>query len=566
MKIKKYAAISAIVLVVAVAIMIFVASFFQVPRLLDRLLYHYTEINRFVQRLFSLLLLLIVGNLGARKRLAWLLCIVILAVSLFMHFLLHYHVVHVIIIFCELYALAALLLSQDYFKRPSNKLSLKHALMLAAIGISAVFFNAVIGRANLSAHMGQALSFQQSIAVTLRIIWGGNSGFPAYEWFIFCFVWLCVVGFIILVLRSAIIEGVITKAEKERARELVKKYGQNPSSYLTLEDDKLLYFGQEVEGVIAYGVVGGVVVVNGDPITAPEDFIRLLAEFKAFCSEHSYQCIFLGTTDVFIEQYILLGYSHVKCGEEARFALADYQLAGRKMARLRAMINHANHAGLTTYEYKPLEKRDETIEKGMHEVSRQWLQGKKSGKLGFTVGDAGLEEPLDRRYFYAKDSVGRMVAFHVFIPFAGMNGYMADVTRRLPDAPGGATEKIMYDALMIFKEEGLHWGSMGLASLANVREDGMNDSVAAKLLEFIYEKGNVFYGFKDLHRAKEKYSPSAWVPGYFVYSAKTLTPQLAYAAIKIQDTGGVQDFLGSFLKRKLRGLKREADHEENQAD
>lgn len=37
------------------------------------------------------------------------------------------------------------------------------------------------------------------------------------------------------------------------ARTLVNLYSQNPSAYLTLEDDKLLYFGQKVDGVIPYG-------------------------------------------------------------------------------------------------------------------------------------------------------------------------------------------------------------------------------------------------------------------------------------------------------------------------
>ena len=63
------------------------------------------------------------------------------------------------------------------------------------------------------------------------------------------------------------------------ARTLVNLYSQNPSAYLTLEDDKLLYFGHKVDGVIPYGVVGSTIVINGDPICADSDFPVLLAEF-----------------------------------------------------------------------------------------------------------------------------------------------------------------------------------------------------------------------------------------------------------------------------------------------
>jgi len=317
-----------------------------------------------------------------------------------------------------------------------------------------------------------------------------------------------------------------------------------------LEDDKTLFFGKEVDGVIAYGVVGNVVNVCGDPICAPEDFVRFLAEFKAFCAECSYQCIFLGTTGVFLAQYDMLGYSHVKSGEEACFKLEEYQLAGGKMQKLRTLINHANKA-VTTHEYKPNEEYNAEIEKGINAVSEAWLEGKKSGQLGFSVGGVGLDDPLDRRYFYATDEEGKIVAFNVFLPYGNMNGYMADVTRRIPHAPGGVTEKLVFDGFMAFKEEGAEWGSMGLAPLANVHEEGVKDNMTVKLIEFIYEKCNGFYGFKDLHRAKEKYSPTVWAPGYFVYSTKNITPEIAFASVKIQNPGGISDFLLSSVKARF---------------
>ena len=48
-----------------------------------------------------------------------------------------------------------------------------------------------------------------------------------------------------------------------------------------------------------------------------------------------------------------------------------------------------------------------------------------------------------------------MVAFIVFVPFLGKNGYMADVTRHGKDAPSGVMETIIYEAFQVFKEEGV---------------------------------------------------------------------------------------------------------------
>lgn len=345
----------------------------------------------------------------------------------------------------------------------------------------------------------------------------------------------------------------ISPEDKKFARELVKKYGQNSISYLALEDDKMLFFGKNADGIVAFGIIGHVVVVCGDPICAPKDFSVLLNDFHDFCHEHSYQCTFLGVTAAFIKEYEAMGYKHVKAGDEAIFELKEYNLSGGKMQKMRANVNHANKAGLTTHEYKPNDGRDSDIEQGILAVSEEWLADKKSGQLGFSVGGVGLENPLDRRYFYVTDNADKIVAFNVYIPFAGMNGYLADVTRRLHNAPSGATEKINFDAFTVFNEEGVKWGSLGLSPLANVHEEGVKDSLATKLLELIYEKCNGFYGFKDLHHAKEKYTPTSWIPIYIVYSTKIITPEIAYAIIKIQNQGGLSDFLLSNIKERLHG-------------
>jgi len=341
-----------------------------------------------------------------------------------------------------------------------------------------------------------------------------------------------------------------TPEELERARGLVLKYGQNSISYLTLENDKTLFFSEKIEGVIPFGVVGDVIIVCGDPVCAPEDFKTFLQEFNDFCENNLYYSVFLGTTAAFVKEYEAMGYKHVKAGDEARFDLDEYKISGGKMQKLRANVNHANKAGLVLHEYKPNECRDVDIEKGIDAVSKAWLGDKKSGELGFGVGGVNLKNPLDRRYFYLTDEAGTIVAFNVFLPFMcpSGKGYLADVTRRLHDAPGGATEKINFDAFMIFHGEGTKWGSLGLSPLANVHEDGVKDDLAVKLLEFIYEHGNSFYGFKDLHHAKDKYKPTDWVPSYIVYSTKHLTAEVVYAIIKIQNPGGISDFLTSKIK------------------
>ena len=167
---------------------------------------------------------------------------------------------------------------------------------------------------------------------------------------------------------------------------------------------------------------------------------------------------------------------------------------------MRMNINHTTKAGVTVSEYMPLEKRDPEIEQAFDRVTDEWLGQKKSSLLSFTMGTADLENPMDKRYFYARDKDNQIVAFIVFVPFLGKDGYMADVTRHGNGAPGGVMETIIYEAFQVFKSEGIHYGSLGVAPLA-----GLDDEKAEpveKLLRFVYDHLNECYGFKDLYRAK----------------------------------------------------------------
>jgi len=543
---------SVIVVIIVIAAVIFVTSFFQLPKL-EMLVYDHVANQHFLQRLLALVLLVVVWNLYARKRVAWIISVIALTASLFINFALHLHFVSFIVIALQIYALFALILTQDHFRRYSDRLSLKNTGIMVVVIMAAILLNAAFEYFRLRSQTGKPLLFVDSLSGTFNMLFIVDSStleIHSYELFVFFFIWLSIAACVVLLFRSAVAQKNINKANQERALELVRKYGLNPFSYLAIEDDKYLYFGKEVDGVIAYGYVGGVITVLGDPICAPEDVLKMLVEFKSYCDEGSYECVYIGTTDDFIEQYDMLGFGRIKCGEEARFDLKELHLAGGDMAKLRTLVNRANRAELTTLEYKPLEKRDPVIENAMESISKEWLDSKKSGELGFSIAGTGIEDPKDRRYFYAQDPEGKIVAFHVYIPFMGMKGYAADITRRTDEATKGVTEKINYDAFSVFKEEGYEWGTLGLAPLARELEGDDKESASAKLLNFVYEHFNNFYGFKALYIAKEKYAPSRWVPQYFVFSTKTITPSIAYAIVKIQNPGGISDYFKGFLKGK----------------
>ena len=337
--------------------------------------------------------------------------------------------------------------------------------------------------------------------------------------------------------------------KKEYLYQIVSKYGQNSISYHVLEADKKHFFVDGIEGVIAYAIVREVVVVSGDIIAPKEQAAELLAAFTDFTKKNDYSILFLNTTNKFLDLYKSFGFESIKYGEEALFKLADYNLKGGKVAKVRAAINHANKAGIEISEYKPKEKRDPELENEILELSKEWLKIKKGGEIKFSLGSIGLEEPYDKRYFTAKSSEGKLLGFVVFIPYANKSGYLAEVTRRLPDAPQGVIEKIIYEAFMIFKSEGTEWGSLGLNPLVNVREEDIKNKLTTRIFEYIYENMNYFYGFKNLYHAKKKYNPTDWEARYLVYYPKKFTPKHAYALLKVKKPKVLKNYILPMLKK-----------------
>lgn len=544
---------SAILLVVLSALTSILGSVMHVPGLPESL-HGNAEISHTLQRMFGLMQLLVAWRLYRRMRLAWLITIGALMTSITLHAISIHTVIRPLVL-CELAVLMTLILCAKDFSRRSDRISVQWGAMAACGSAFLVLLNSALGFFLLRIGHGGRISMGEALIHTVRTMFfmEPNSLFTFrasgdYLNFTIGFNWLCVFGCLFFLLKPLVYNPIANRHDRERVLKLVRAYGQNPMSYLALEDDKRYFFGKAVKGVAAYGVAGGVTVCCGDPICSDEDLPLFLSEFVDFCKENETSIVLLNVTDRFISFYRQLGFGLVKYGEDACFNLTEYKLAGGKVAKVRAAINHANKDGITVEEYCPNQGRDKQVEGEMHQISREWLSMKSGSEMGFMLGGDGLSEPLDRRYFYARSSQGEMLGFVVFIPYESGNAYLADVTRRKKNAPQGVLEKITWDAFQVFKEEGVSWGSLGLVPLANLKEVG-KEGLTTRLFEFVYENLNGLYGFKALHHAKEKYAPTHWLPRYVAYRPGTFLPQMAYAIVKVQNPGGLREMF------PLRGRK-----------
>lgn len=552
---------TAILLLAVFSLFLFVLTFFPLSRLSQHMQAS-IEMGRMVQRAFSMILFFLSVQLWKRKRNAWFFAMGIFVLNFLRGLVGMGHPLHNgLMIFDLLLFLLFFALRKD-FCCPAGRGNRRQTFLFVLLAVAGVLGNVGITwhymrlAASGNASVSLTDSFGQGIGMILGM-WDLPSpatGQHSAQLVLFWFSWICILAAIVCALRPWLQKQAHGVQELQHARTLLNLYSQNPCSYLALEDDKCLYFGRSVDGVIPYGTVGNTIIVNGDPVCREEDFPALLTEFREFCQNSAHNLFFLGLTDHFLAEYEKQGFGFVKSGEEARFSLADYEISGKKGAKMRMNINHATKAGVTVHEYRVLEKRDTALEQEFNRITAEWLSEKKSGLLQFTMGTVGLDNPMDKRYFYACNADGKMVAFIVFVPFLGKNGYMADVTRHGKDAPSGVMETIIYEAFQVFKAEGVGYGSLGVAPLAGL--DARSKNPVERLLQFVYDHLNACYGFRDLYRAKEKYSPTQWVPSYYAYLPKYPTPGMFYATVEIQNPHGIRGYIVSFFKEELQRWKK----------
>ena len=538
-----------IVLLAVFSFFLFLLTFFPFSRISQSMQASF-EMGRMVQRAFSIVLFVLSLQLWKRKRNAWMIAMGIFTLNFLRGLIGMGHPLHNGVMIFDLVLFLLFFALRKDFCIPAGRENRKQTVTLAFLAIAGVLINVGITwhYMQVGTAAGSSVSFADSFAQGIGMIFGMGD-LPASmadrhgtEFVLFWFSWGCILAAILCALRPWLQKQAHGAQEIQHARTLLNLYSQNPCSYLALEDDKCLYFGHSVDGVLPYGTVGD------------EDFPALLAEFREFCQNSAHNIFFLGLTDYYLSEYEKQGFGLVKSGEEARFKLSDYEISGKKGAKMRMNINHATKAGITVHEYKVLEKRDPDLDREFYRITDEWLEGKKSGMLQFTMGTVGLDDPMDKRYFYALNSDGKMVAFIVFVPFLGKNGYMADVTRHGKDAPSGVMETIIYEAFQVFKEEGIGYGSLGVAPLAGLNAESKNPM--ERLLQFIYDHLNACYGFRDLYRAKEKYSPTEWVPSYYAYLPKYPTPSMLYAAVEIQNPHGIRGYILTLLKGELHKWKK----------
>lgn len=304
-----------------------------------------------------------------------------------------------------------------------------------------------------------------------------------------------------------------SNVDLETITPILEEYGGSHVSHLIFLKDKRIYMTANRQVIISYQKIGNKFVVLGDPIGKKEYLSDAIKEFEQFCFSSRHIPIYYQISAHLFSRYHEVGYRFFKLGEEALVNLADFNIEGKKGARLRTRRNKFIKQG---YQFNVLSPpySEELLEE-LRAVSNSWLSNRK--EKCFSVSFF-CEEYVSRfPIAVLQNPVGDIIAFAT-LASEQVNGEQTitiDLMRHVADRPHGTMDMLFVSILFWAKENGHARCSLGMAPLANVGTHSAS-FFHEKLARYVFRYGDRFYKFQGLSEYKGKFADE-WEPKYLAY-------------------------------------------------
>jgi len=493
-------------------------------------------------------LLLLAGNLGRRKRVAWWLALSVLMISAISHLVKGLDYEEAIL---ALGLTVMLWLMRARFHARSDPPSIQQGLRVL---VGAFLFTLAYGMSGFflldhhySVNFGFWAALRQTVVMFTQFYDPGLNPLTRFGRFFADSIYM--VGVItfgyagLMLLRPVFVRNLATREEHARAQTIVEKYGRSSLARFLLFDDKL-YFFTPGGSVIGYALIGRTAVSLGDPIGPTEDLLPSIQAFSNLCQRNDWLPVFYQTLPETLDRYKQTGFDVLTIGEEGIVNLKTFTLDGKESKPLRSPVNKLTKAGYKFMVHLP--PISDSLLEELRSISDEWLTtmhgSEKKFSLGWFNDDYIRNSPIGT--VHAPE--GWVSAFANFVPEYQLNEITIDLMRHRSEVENGTMEFLFVSLFQWAKAQGYQGFNLGLSALSGVGEQS-DDPIIEQVMHWIYEHVNQFYNFKGLHSFKEKFHP-CWSPRYLIYPGATNLAQ-AWLAV-VQANAGHRNIFSGYLKRK----------------
>ncbi|EYT54856.1 hypothetical protein H490_0108220 [Leucobacter sp. UCD-THU] len=299
---------------------------------------------------------------------------------------------------------------------------------------------------------------------------------------------------------------------REQLVERLKRSGGGTISWMTTWDGNRRIAAGET-GAIAYQSHSGVAIMLGDPIVSAGGEGGALAEFERV-AQHAglVPCVFSASSAA--AEARPAGWRSVIVAEDTIVDLSGLEFKGKAWGPVRTAMNRASREGV---EFRMVRLAEEpwNVLAQVRAISEQWTGDKGLPEMRFTLGT--VEEALDPEALVgiAVDGQGDLHGVTSWLPVYGaadpesgetrIVGWTLDLMRRRDGGFGPVMEFLIAASAQHLSEQGYEFVSLSGAPL--VRPEDAEAGPVDQVLEQIGGLIEPLYGFKSLHRFKQKFNP-----------------------------------------------------------
>ena len=339
---------------------------------------------------------------------------------------------------------------------------------------------------------------------------------------------------------------------RERARELVLRFGWNATAYQILNPGIDLWFSNKGDGVVGFVRHQRTLVVGGAPVCEPSMLAGIAAEFAAVAHARGDRVCYFGAGDRLEASYAASpSWSGVLLGAQPVWNPHYWANAVAKRKSLRAQFNRARNKGVTVSEWSTATAENHPE---LRRCQSEWLKTRHLPPLHFMVEPETLSDLRDRRVFVAERAGREVVAFTILSPIPARNGWLVEQIVRGLGAPNGTAELLLDTAIRSIAASGSSYATLGLSPLSQRAGIPTTRQPAwlTFLLRWVRLHGARFYNFGGLDAFKAKFNPESWEPIYAIAEGTTFPPSALYAIAGAFSGGAPIRLVSRALLRAIR--------------
>lgn len=282
------------------------------------------------------------------------------------------------------------------------------------------------------------------------------------------------------------------------------------------------------DGVIAYQAHAGVAILLGDPIVPAGAEGDALDAFATGAQRAGFiPCAFSSSES--LRQAMPDGWRSIVVAEDTIVDLPGLEFKGKAWGAVRTAINRAAREEV---QFRMVRLADEpwSVRAQVRAISEQWTGDKGLPEMRFTLGTVDDAMDPEVAVGIAVDAEGSLHGVTSWLPVYGsdgtVTGWTLDLMRRRDGGFGPVMEFLIGASAQHFSEQGHAFISLSGAPL--VRTETTEANVIYTVLDRIAELIEPLYGFRSLHKFKQKFNPRA-EPMHLLYRDEGDLPRIGMA-------------------------------------